>query len=221
MLNAIGGARRRVRVGLTAALAGVGVLAALATAGWRRRRPSGRCRHGTARPGGGVIGRAMPGGEVHFPTLFTLVPNGAPNQQWAFRRVGGTLQEPWYQIVNTGNGQCLAYAPRGDLTEVRPCSQQAPPSYRTDWWQFRVRHTYARNPGLSGGGGTWNIHWYEPTGSSDWARPGASKCLVSRVWPAGQSGADAPPPGQFTQAQTRSCAGWTAFRWTLTRQTVA
>lgn len=117
-----------------------------------------------------------------FPMLGRSLGSGvhSPTQWWSFKRVGGTVQFPWYQLVNTGSGQCIFY---GGVTgeegsaphpaETRGCFRD----FGLDWFQFRTLTNQPVNPGLAAGGaGTprvYRIHW---KGQGD--EPDGSHCLV-------------------------------------------
>jgi hypothetical protein len=144
------------------------------------------------------------------PALGRNIGSGVhpPTQWWSFRRVGGTIQFPWYELVNAGSGQCVYY---GGVTgaegtaphpaEMRGCSTD----FRLYWFQFRTLTNQPVNPGLSAGAPrVYRIHWM---GQGD--EPIGTHCLVV--------------PNSFFQPGTRlavqSCSGSPNQQWRLYRTT--
>jgi hypothetical protein len=72
------------------------------------------------------------------------------SQHWAFRRVGGTIPQPWYQVYNVASGACLYKVLNAPVPYafVGGCTTPGPGSVRTDWWQFTLLSNQAVNPGL-------------------------------------------------------------------------
>jgi hypothetical protein len=161
----MGGATgRRVVVALAAALAGAlctGAVAHGATA-WRIQ-PA---------PPGGLDARKNLWLDVDggFATLTGSVGSGVfrPSQQWALRRVGGTIPQPWYQVHNVALGGCLEKALNIPTPQVfvRRCRAQGAGHVRTDWWQFTSPTNQPGNPGLAQSGPgprLWVIHGFYKT----------------------------------------------------------
>jgi hypothetical protein len=145
-----------------------------------------------------------------FPALGRSMGSGvhAPTQWWSFKRVGGTVQFPWYQLVNAGSGRCIYYGgvtgEEGDAphpAEVRGCFKD----FRLDWFQFRTLTNQPVNPGLSTAASrVLRIHWM---GQGD--EPAATHCLVV--------------PNSFFQPATRlavqRCSQSPNQQWRLYRST--
>lgn len=103
-----------------------------------------------------VLGRAR-GSGVHPDSQF-----------WTLRRVGGTPQQPWYQVINRGTGGCLYWSgitgaegrgPHPISVDVGggACRTQG---FRLVWWQFRTLTNQPVNPGLSSITNKLRLHWY-------------------------------------------------------------
>lgn len=107
-----------------------------------------------------------------FATVTGSVGSGVfkASQKWGFRRVGGTIQQPWYQVYNVEFDGCLEKPLNVPTPQVlfRRCRAQGPGHVRTDWWQFTSATNQPANPGLvqSGPGPRlWVIHgFYETSG---------------------------------------------------------
>ena len=134
---------------------------------------------GTPTGGDPVLGRSR-GSGVHLASQF-----------WTLRRVGGTIQQPWYQVTNRGTGQCLywggvtgAEGPGPHRIGVSGC---APRDFNLQWWQFRTSRTsrsiraYRASPTNCGFTGTGKATRTRdccasscPTPASEWEPPSPS-----------------------------------------------
>ena len=87
-----------------------------------------------------------------FATLTGSLGSGVfkASQKWGLRRVGGTVQQPWYQVYNVDFDGCLEKPLNVPTPQVlfRGCRAQGPDHVRTDWWQFRSLTNQPGNPGL-------------------------------------------------------------------------
>jgi hypothetical protein len=108
-----------------------------------------------------------------FATLSGSVGSGVfkASQKWGLRRVGGTVQQPWYQVYNLAFDGCLEKALNIPTPQVffRRCRAQGTGHIRTDWWQFTSLTNQPGNPGLTQAGTgprLWVIHgFYETSGN--------------------------------------------------------